>query len=54
MLDAPFTPPHSPYGDTGAVLLILFVLVRLGHRVLDLGRHALAFLRDYRDFRDGY
>jgi hypothetical protein len=47
MLGLPLTSPHSFYEYTVALLPVALVLVKLGHRVLDL-------LRDYRDFRDGY
>ena len=45
MLGLPLSP-HSFYECVVAGLLVLFVVVRFGHEVLDL-------LRDYRDFRDG-
>lgn len=46
MLGLPLSPPHSFYEYVVAGLPVLFLVVQLGHRVLDL-------LRDYRDFRDG-
>jgi hypothetical protein len=47
MLGLPLTSPHSFYEYTVALLPVALVLVKLGHRVLDL-------LRDFRDFKDGY
>jgi hypothetical protein len=47
MLGLLLTSPHSFYEYTVALLLVALVLVKLGHRVLDL-------LRDLRDFRDGF
>jgi hypothetical protein len=53
MLDLPLDPSDSLYGATLTALAVLFVLVKLGHHILDLGQHALDFLRDYRNFREG-
>jgi hypothetical protein len=53
MLGLPLSP-HSFYEYVVVSLLVLFLVVRFGHEILKLGHGVLDFLRDYRDFRDGY